>query len=147
MILIKVITNTFRMSISKIWLVLMTRKIPLQQVKVFQILPLTIRHINCTKPNKMNSLKSKLRVLHEWISPKSSPSVTKLTKALCSSSNCFISGCMWYYCFINNRLMVFFESWPFSNHNRKRNPASIGLTSVVADKLFECVRPFCVVGA
>ena len=61
----------------------MTRKIPLQQVKVFQILPLTIRHINCTKPNKMNFLKSKLRVLHEWIWQNLAPLLPNLPK-LCA---------------------------------------------------------------
>ena len=72
-ILIKVMLQRFLESpfqkYNWFWLGNMTRRIPLEQAKVFQISTLTISLINCTKPNKMNVSQTKLRVLHEWIWP------------------------------------------------------------------------------
>ena len=52
------------------WLGNMTTRIPLQQAKVFQIPPLTIALINCTKRNKINVI--------NWMNlAKSSPTETK----------------------------------------------------------------------
>ena len=53
----------------------------------------------------MNVSQSKLRALHELIWPHLAPQRPNLPTFWCSSSKCFISGCMWY-CYTNNSLIA-----------------------------------------
>ena len=85
-VLIKVMLQRFLESAFQkydwFWLGNMTRRILLQQAKVFQIPPLTIPFINCTKFNKNECFAVKAKGI-TWINlATSSPTETKLTNVL-----------------------------------------------------------------